>query len=65
MASVEFETIVSDYKEVGGLMIAHAIEARPKGASAGQAITVELIELNVEMADSLFVMPEKKEEGQQ
>jgi outer membrane lipoprotein-sorting protein len=63
--TVEFETIVSDYKEVGGLMIAHSIEARPKGAPSGQAVTIDLVELNVEMADSLFVMPEKKEEGQQ
>lgn len=63
--TVEFETIVSDYKEVGGLMIAHSIEARPKGAPAGQAVTIDLVELNVEMADSLFVMPEKSEEGQQ
>jgi outer membrane lipoprotein-sorting protein len=63
--TVEFETIVSDYKEVGGLMIAHSIEARPKGAPAGQAVTIDLIELNVELADSLFVMPEKSEEGQQ
>jgi hypothetical protein len=63
--TVEFETIVSDYKEVGGLMIAHSIEARPKGAPAGQAVTIDVVELNVEMADSLFVMPEKSEEGQQ
>ncbi|NIN73221.1 MAG: hypothetical protein GTO46_15115 [Gemmatimonadetes bacterium] len=63
--TVEFETIVSDYKEVGGLMIAHSIEARPKGAPAGQAVTIDLIELNVELGDSLFVMPEKSEEGQQ
>jgi outer membrane lipoprotein-sorting protein len=63
--TVEFETIVSDYKEVGGLMIAHSIEARPKGAPAGQAVTIDLVELDIEMADSLFVMPEKSEEGQQ
>lgn len=63
--TVEFETIVSDYKDVGGLMIAHSIEARPKGAPAGQAVTIDLVELNVELADSLFVMPEKSEEGQQ
>jgi outer membrane lipoprotein-sorting protein len=63
--TVEFETIVSDYKEVGGLMIAHSIEARPKGAPAGQVVTIDLVELNVELDDELFVMPEKSEEGQQ
>ncbi len=63
--TVEFETIVSDYKDVGGLMIAHSIEARPKGAPAGQTVTIDLVELNVELADSLFVMPPKSEGGQQ
>jgi outer membrane lipoprotein-sorting protein len=63
--TVEFETIVSDYKEVGGLMIAHSIEARPKGAPAGQVVTIDLVELNVELGDELFVMPEKSEEGQE
>jgi outer membrane lipoprotein-sorting protein len=63
--TVELEQIVSDYKEVGGLMIPHSLEVRPKGAPAGQAFTIELVELNIEMADSLFVMPEKEEEGGQ
>jgi outer membrane lipoprotein-sorting protein len=59
--AVEFETVLSDYKEVGGLMFAHSIEAKPKGAPSGQAITFELIELNVDADDSIFVMPEKEE----
>jgi outer membrane lipoprotein-sorting protein len=63
--TVEYESIFSDYKEVDGLMIAHSIEARPKGAPAGQVVTIDLIELNVDLPDSLFVMPEKSGEGQQ
>jgi hypothetical protein len=62
---IEFETILSDYKDVGGLMIPHSIESKPKGAPAGQVVTIDTIELNVEAADSLFVMPEKTTEGQQ
>ncbi len=60
--TVEFETIISDYKPVDGLMVAHSIEARPKGAPAGQTVTIDQVELNVELADSLFTMPEQSEE---
>ncbi|UCC72536.1 MAG: hypothetical protein JSV86_19590 [Gemmatimonadota bacterium] len=63
--TVEFETIFSDYKEVGGLLIPYSVETRPKGAPAGQVITIDLVELNVELDDALFVMPEKSEGGQQ
>jgi hypothetical protein len=61
--TVEVESILSDYKDVGGLMIPHAIESRPKGSSAGQVITIEHVELNVALDDSLFVMPPKSDEG--
>jgi outer membrane lipoprotein-sorting protein len=54
---VEFETILSDYKEVGGLMFPHSIESKPKGAPAGQVITIDEIEVGVEVADELFAMP--------
>ena len=55
---VEFETILSDYKEVGGLMFPHSIESRPKGAPSGQVITIETIELGVDVNDEMFAMPE-------
>jgi len=58
---VEIETAVGDYKDVEGLLIAHSIESKPKGASQGQTITFEKIELNVELDDSQFVMPEVEE----
>lgn len=54
---VEFETILSDYKEVGGLMFPHSVESKPKGAPAGQVITIDEIEVGVEVADDLFAMP--------
>ena len=46
---VEFETILSDYKEVGGLMFPHSIESKPKGAPAGQVITIDEIEVGIEV----------------
>ena len=55
---VEFETILSDYKEVDGLMFPFSIESRPKGAPAGQVITIDSIELGVEVSDGEFAMPE-------
>lgn len=54
---MDFETILSDYKEVGGLMMAHSIDNRPKGATQGQTITIDTVELDVAVPDSIFVMP--------
>lgn len=62
---IEFETILSDYKEVGGLLMPHSIEAKAKGAPSGQVVTIDTIELNVDVDDSVFTMPEKETEGQQ
>jgi outer membrane lipoprotein-sorting protein len=59
---VEFETILSDYKEVGGLMFPHSIESRQKGAPSGQVITIDEIEVDVEVSDDLFEMPAPAEE---
>ncbi len=57
---IEFEAAYGDYKEVGGLLFAHSIEQKPKGAPQGATIVVDKIELNADLPDSLFVMPEKK-----
>jgi outer membrane lipoprotein-sorting protein len=59
---VEFETTLSDYKEVAGLMFPHSIESKPKGAEEGQVITIEAVEVNVEIDDDMFTMPEKSAE---
>jgi outer membrane lipoprotein-sorting protein len=56
----EIETTFGDYKEVGGLVFAHSIESRPKGAPVGQAIAFDTIELNIEVPDSEFTMPPAK-----
>ena len=54
-----FETIYGDYKEVGGLVMAHSIASKPEGApeGQGQVITIDTAELNVDMADDQFSMP--------
>jgi outer membrane lipoprotein-sorting protein len=62
-AEVEFETILSDYKEVDGLMFPHSIESRPKGQPHGQVITIESIELGVDVNDEMFAMPEAAPEA--
>ncbi len=57
---IEAETIMGDYKEVGGLKFAYSFESRPKGAPAGQQIVIDKIELNPTLDDSRFKMPEVK-----
>lgn len=57
----EFESSLGDYKEVGGLLFAHSIEQKPKGAPSGATITVEKIELDVAIDDAIFAMPAKPE----
>jgi len=56
--TVDYETLFGDYKEVGGLMMAHSIEARPKGAPSGQVITFDAVEINIPLNESIFVMPQ-------
>jgi hypothetical protein len=54
---VEGESLLGDYREEGGMMMAHSIENRPKGASSGQKMTIDKVELNVDIPDSQFAMP--------
>jgi hypothetical protein len=56
---MDFETVLGDYKDVGGLIVAHSIEARPKGAPSGQVLTIDTVEWNVSVEDSVFSMPKK------
>jgi hypothetical protein len=54
---MEIETIFSDYKEVGDLMMAHSIENRPKGQPGGQTITIQSVETDADMSAVQFSMP--------
>ena len=56
----EVESVLGDYKEVKGLMVAHSIEVKMNKQTIRQ-VTVDKVELDVEIDDKLFVMPEKKE----
>lgn len=55
---VQFESTLGDYKEAGGLMFPFSIESKAKGAPQGQTITIDSIEVNPEIPDSQFAMPE-------
>lgn len=54
---IDGESLYGDYKEVSGMMMAHAMESGAKGSPQRQKMTIEKIELNPDLADSLFVMP--------
>jgi hypothetical protein len=56
---VEFESSFGDYKEVGGLMLAHAVESRPKGAPQGFSLVLDKIEIDAEVDPAVFTMPAK------
>ena len=60
LQSLEISTVFGDYKEVDGLLFAHSMEMSFAGNPAGQVITIEKIELNVEIDDDRFTMPEPK-----
>ncbi|MEX2661938.1 MAG: hypothetical protein WD227_08410 [Vicinamibacterales bacterium] len=59
-AEVETETIIGDYKEVGGMMFPHSIDSGQKGSPQRQTITVQKIEVNVPLDDARFTMPAAK-----
>ncbi|HKY33058.1 MAG TPA: hypothetical protein VJV23_11010 [Candidatus Polarisedimenticolia bacterium] len=54
---MEFETVIGDYKDVGGLLLPHSIENKAQGMPGAQVITFEKYEVNVEVPDSDFAMP--------
>lgn len=59
--TIEAETLLSDYKDVGGLLMPHSMEVR-SGAmpGGGQTITIDVIEMGVDLDDSIFAMPAKE-----
>jgi outer membrane lipoprotein-sorting protein len=54
---VESESIMGDYKEVGGIYYAHSVESGAKGSPNKATITIEKIEVNVPIDDNRFVRP--------
>ncbi|MGZ5432644.1 MAG: hypothetical protein ACXWH7_06905 [Thermoanaerobaculia bacterium] len=57
---IEGETTLGNYQDVEGLLIPFSIEIKPKGAPAGQTITVEKAEINPTIEDAAFQMPAAK-----
>jgi hypothetical protein len=58
---IEGDTILGDYKEVEGLILAHSIDSGQKGAPGRQMITITKVEINPKLDDARFTMPVKKE----
>ncbi len=58
-ADAEFEIVLSEYEEVGkgGLMEPLSVRQSIKGKPGGPEMTIESVELDVEMPDSLFAKP--------
>lgn len=58
---VTVATVIGDYKEVDGLLFPHSMEMAFGGGEAQQVITIESIELGVDLPDERFAMPAKAE----
>lgn len=59
-AEREYETILGDYKEVGGWYVPFSVETGVKGSPFRQKVTYEKIEANVSIDDSRFAKPAVK-----
>ena len=57
---IESESTVGDYRDVGGLMIAHAMQGGQKGIPQKQKMIIQKVELNVPIDDARFKMPGSK-----
>jgi len=58
-------TKLGDYQEVGGILVPHSVEQVFEGAPAGANITFDKVEVNVDIDDSTFALPEKKEANEE
>jgi outer membrane lipoprotein-sorting protein len=56
-SEMEIETLLGDYKEVGGLMYPHSFQSTAKGRPEKQNVTVDKFELNPTLDDARFAMP--------
>ena len=63
---VQTETAIGDYKEVGGLLLPHSHDMTNSMAPDGQGQTMsfEQVELNVDIPDERFAMPEGEAGGE-
>ncbi|HMG35336.1 MAG TPA: hypothetical protein VKM94_15460 [Blastocatellia bacterium] len=57
---VEIEEAVGGYKRFGGLLFATEFDSNSKGSSAHHKLTIEKIDLNADIDESIFKMPKGK-----
>jgi len=54
-------TKLGDYQEVGGILVPYSFEQVFEGAPTGANVTFDKVEVNVDIDDTKFTLPEKKE----
>jgi hypothetical protein len=54
---IEGESLMGDYRDEGGLMVAHSIDNGAKGSTMRQKLVIEKVEFGVALPDSIFSMP--------
>jgi outer membrane lipoprotein-sorting protein len=59
-AQTEGTTEYGDYRRVGNLMIAHSIQTVSRGSAPSEKITIDKVELNPILDDSIFRMPQSR-----
>lgn len=59
----ESELYYGDYEQVNGIYYPFAVEQAQKGSSSRQQFSVEKVEQNVDLDDTLFAMPAAKSEA--
>ena len=58
MGEIEIKTMLSEYKEVGGIKVPHKIEAQfPNGIS--QLVVFDKVEVNPEVDEKMFAVPDE------
>lgn len=57
---IEAITDYSDYRRVGNTVIAHSIQTVTRGAAPLEKITIDRVELNPSLDDSIFRMPPQR-----
>lgn len=60
---IEADTIFSDYKKVGEIIMAHALTIQPKGGMPSTELRFESIEVNTDISDALFEKPSDAEKA--
>ena len=60
---VELENTIGDYREVGGVLWPHSIQAGARGRPEKQTFAFDSIEVNPAIDDARFKMPAAKPAG--